>query len=75
MKKKILLISFMVMIVLILVACGNKAHSLNGSYTVSTMGIDTTYTFDKDGNRIHDFVTPIDCGCVFSKLFEWLEKE
>ena len=40
----------MVMIVLILVACGNKAHSLNGSYTVSTMGIDTTYTFDKDGN-------------------------
>lgn len=50
MKKKILLISFMVMIVLILVACDNKAHSLNGSYTVSTMGIDTTYTFDKDGN-------------------------
>ena len=50
MKKKILLISFMVTMVLMLVACGNKAHSLNGSYTVSTMGIDTTYTFDKDGN-------------------------
>ena len=50
MKKKILLISFMVMMVLILVACGNKDHSLNESYTVSTMGIDTTYTFDKDGN-------------------------
>ena len=33
------------------------------------------YIFDKDGNRIHEFVTPIDCGCVFSKLFEWLEKE
>ena len=50
MKKKILLISFMVTMVLMLVACGNKAHSLNGSYTVSTMGIDTTYTFDKDEN-------------------------
>ena len=50
MKKKILLISFMVTMVLMLVACGNKDHSLNGSYTVSTMGIDITYTFDKDGN-------------------------
>ena len=50
MKKKILLIGFMVMMVLILVACDNKAHSLNGSYTVSTMGRVTNYTVDKKEN-------------------------
>ena len=33
------------------------------------------YIFDKDGNRLHEYSTPIDCGCVFNKLFEWLEQD